>query len=162
MKRHAFWLVLAPLALAVATSASAHTSTYFGFQIGIGSAPPPPVVVYEAPPPVYYEPAARVYVVRGGYDDYDMFRYGPYWYMCNDGYWYRARTYRGPFVVVDVRTVPRPIFSVPAPRWRHYPRELRAWNAGSRGYGRGWKQGHEPGWRGKEQGRGHGHGHGDD
>lgn len=141
----------AVLALAMASSASAHTRTYFGFQIGIGNAPPPPAVVYDEPPPVYYEPDTRVYVVRDGWDGCDAFRYGQFWYVNRGDYWYRAHNYRGPFFVVDVRTVPRPIFYVPERRWRHYPPGLVRWNHGH-GYGRG--HGHGHGW-------GEGHGHGD-
>jgi hypothetical protein len=50
------------------------------------------------------------YVVDDNYDlPYDMFRYGVYWYVYNDNYWYRAHTYRGPFAVVETRHVPREI-----------------------------------------------------
>ena len=132
------------LACAMHSSVSAHT--YFGFQIGIGGAPPPPRVVFLSPPPMMYEPESRVYVMRDDDEGYDTFRYGSRYYVCNDGYWYRSRSYRGPFVVVDVRYVPEPIFRVPERRWRHYPQGLGHWRA-SQGQGQG-------------QGHGHGHGHG--
>ena len=171
-------LCVAALSLAIASSASA--STYFGFQIGVGNAPPPPRFVYERSPEVVYEPSARVYVVDNGYGDDDMFRYGPYWYVCNDGYWYRARTYRGPFAVIDVRSVPQPIFRVPEHRWRHYPPGLArayghrgwdgrgdaGWRDGDRGsdYRHGYGKGHDRGYgrgngRGNDKGHGGGHGH---
>lgn len=156
MKRYA--LAVAALGLVIAGSASAHTSTYFGFQIGIGNAPPPPRVVFAGPPPMYCEPDTRVYVVNDDYDDYygddcDVFRYGPDWYLCSDGYWYRSRSYRGPFMVIDVRYVPRPIFYVPANHWHHYPGGMRGYTGGwnhsggqggyaRRGYsGQGWNGG---------------------
>jgi hypothetical protein len=50
---------------------------------------------------------------------YDVFRYGVYWYVFDDGYWYRARTYRGPFVVVSARYVPAAVINVPPRYWRH-------------------------------------------
>ncbi len=134
MKRYVIGLSL--VALSMALPAAANTRTYFGFQIGIGGAPPPPAVVFEAPPPVYYEPETRVYVVQDGDDDCDVFRYGRYWYACQGDYWYRAGSYRGPFLAVDVRSVPRPIFYVPERRWRHYPGSLVRWN-GEHGRGRG-------------------------
>lgn len=152
MKRYA--IALAALALAYAATASADTRTYFGFQIGVGNAPPPPRVVYRSRPPMYFEPETRVYVVQNGYDDYDTFSYGGYYYVCEDDYWYRARSYRGPFLAVDVRSVPRPIFMVPQRRWRHYPQGLARWNYEQRGNGHGrgngrWKDNHDNGKHGR-------------
>ena len=140
------------LLLAFAAPAYARTQTYFGFQIGIVGAPPPPRVVFYEPPPVFVEPGTRVYVVNDDDCDYDVFRYGPCWYMSYGGYWYRAPRYRGPFTVVDVRFVPRPIFYVPGRHWKHHEweprrissREWRPQRISSRGHGHG-----------------HGHGHGD-
>jgi len=64
--------------------------------------------------------------VRDADADCDVFRDGGFWYSYSNGYWYRARSYRGPFAFVDVRMVPRRIFAVPAERWRHYPGNLAA------------------------------------
>lgn len=137
MKRYIPALLV--LALAMASTATAGTRTYFGFQIGIGNAPPPPAAVFQAPPPMYCDPDTRVYVMQNPYDDGDVFRYGPYWYMCSGDFWYRSRSYRGPFAVIDVRSVPGPIFRVPQPRWHHYPQRLARWNEGR---GHGWGRGH--------------------
>ena len=119
MKR--IMLVIAALGALVATPAQAET--YFGFHIGINNAPPPPRMHFRSEPRVIFVPETRVYVVR----DYhgDMFRYGRYWYVSHDGYWYRARSHQGPFRVVDSRRVPRPIFAVPAHHWkdRHWARD---------------------------------------
>src|SRR5205809_718100 len=109
------------LVACLASPAWARARTYFGFQIGVSNAPPPPVVVFHERPHTVFVPESRVYVVEDPYaDDYDVFRYGPYWYVMEDGYWYRARDYDGPFRVVDVRYVPRQIFYVPERRWKHY------------------------------------------
>ena len=108
MRRTIMLLMLG--ALALAGSASARTNTYFGFQIGVGNAPPPPRVVYYSEPDVMMVPGTQVYYVDNS-AGYDEFRYGPYYYICNDGYWYRGRSYRGPFRVVDVRSVPRVVFT---------------------------------------------------
>ncbi len=182
MNRQALGVTVLALALGLAATASAETHTYFGFTLGIGGAPPPPPIVYEAPPPMVYDPDAEVYVVENPYNGCDEFRYGPYWYVYTGNYWYRARSYRGPFAVVDVRYVPRRVFAVPAGRWHHYPPGLARWRgAPGRGWdadrgwnrGRGWEQ--ERGWergdrgddrgnkgwdkgnRGNGKGRGRGH-----
>lgn len=145
MRRHALWL--AAIVLALSAPASGATPTYFGFNIGVTNAPPPPMMVYDEPPPVVLVPRTRVYVIED--DDRDFFRYGGMWYAYNDGYWYRARSYRGPFAVVDVRRVPNQIFYVPASHWHHHPPGLAKKQSG-KGHGHG-KHGH-----------GHGHGHGHD
>jgi hypothetical protein len=90
-------------------------------RLRIGDAPPPPrIVVYEEPH-VVVVPGSTVYVVEDDAIAYDSFRYGVYWYVYNDGWWYRARSYRGPFRVIETRYVPRAIFAVPAKHWRHHP-----------------------------------------
>ena len=143
-KRHALWLVLA--ALAIAVPASATVQTYFGFTIGVASAPPPPTVVYMAPPPVVLVPNTDVYVVENPYG-YDSFRYGGYWYVCSHNYWYRASSYRGRYTVIDVRSVPHAIFNVPPGQWKHH------WKH------QGWDR-YEVAAHGEGHGEGHGHGHG--
>lgn len=81
--------------------------------------PPPPQIVFESAPEVVIVPQTRVEyvpVVTG----YDMYRYGKYWYVNQDGYWYRSRSYRGPFKYVDYRQVPQAVVVVPAD-YRHHP-----------------------------------------
>ena len=157
MKRYA---LCAAVGLALAASpAWSNTNTYFGFTIGVGNAPPPPVVVYRERPHVYLEPETRVYVVEDSDDDdvnYDVFQFGGYWYACDDGYWYRAHSYRGPFRVVDVRYVPRPIFAVPAKHWHH-----RHPHGGPPGLTRrgGYVVVEDRDDHGHHHGHGHGHGH---
>jgi hypothetical protein len=78
----------------------------------------PPVVVFDREPDVILVPRTRVYYVD--HDGYDLYRYGRYWYMNDDGYWFRASSYRGPFVSISVGRVPRQIVVVPA-RYRRHP-----------------------------------------
>jgi hypothetical protein len=99
---------------------TANASTSVSMDIHIGDAPPPPIVAFREEPHVVVVPNSTVYVVDRGYD-FDCFRYGVYWYMWNGDYWYRARSYRGPFAAVQARYVPVAIISVPARHWRHHP-----------------------------------------
>lgn len=78
---------------------------------------PAPVVVFDREPDVVMIPNSRVYCVAGM--DYDLFRYGRYWYVNDHGYWYRARSYRGPFAGIAFNLVPRSIMVVPAKYHRH-------------------------------------------
>jgi hypothetical protein len=55
--------------------------------------------------------------------DYDLYRYGDYWYYVDDGYWYRSSSWRGPFVEIRVSAVPRTLISVPV-RYRHHWRNV--------------------------------------
>lgn len=115
------WIALAIL---VAAPAGAETSASLRMQLNLGNAPPPPAVFFDNTPPLVVVPRTTVYVVRHDRDsdrDYDFFRYGVYWYIWNDGYWYRARSYRGPFSVIHPRYVPAAIIKVPSKHWRHHP-----------------------------------------
>ena len=145
MIRQALWTMA--LGLTLAAPAYAETRTYFNFQIGIGDAPPPPRIYFRSRPEYVYIPNSSVYVVSTSYD-YDMFRYGGYFYVCDDGFWYRSRSYRGPFRVLDVRYVPRPVFYVPERNWKHHWKNMTYanWDDDDRGdrgrRGRGHKRGH--------------------
>ena len=107
----------------------AFAATDFRVNVNLGNAPPPPMVVVQHPPRTVWLPDQRVSVVRDPDFDGDYFQVGGYWYVYNDNYWYRARSWRGPFVVIDARYVPVSIARVPDRHWRHN----RPW----RGYGYG-------------------------
>jgi hypothetical protein len=121
VKRLVMGLFTGAFALVLATAA--HASTYYGFQIGITNAPPPPVIAVPAEPHCVLASQSMVYVVdddawrsRG-----DCFRYGQYWFVYSNNYWYRGRGARGPFTVIDVRRVPRAVLYVPRKHWKHHP-----------------------------------------
>ena len=119
MKRTTLGLAML-LALSTAAAAHAETKFYAGFSIGTRNAPPPPQVQFVQPPNMVAVERSKVTVLV---DDpgYDMFQDGRMYYVCSNGFWYRGRSYRGPFKVVDVRKVPREVFAVPVERWHHHP-----------------------------------------
>ena len=119
MRRVLIALGLVSLA-ACAPEAAVGSRTYFGFSIGISSAPPPPRVVVVEQPVMERVPSTSVYFIATD-PGYDMFRYGESWYVCQEGYWYRASSYNGPYMTIDVRRVPRTILTVPARHWKHHP-----------------------------------------
>ena len=108
-------LVLAA-ALSFAQGANAVPRVSADLNVHLGSRPAP-VVVFEREPDVVLVPSSRVYYVGGL--DYDLFRYGQYWYINDGGYWYRARNYRGPFGQIRYETVPNQIVVVPERYHRH-------------------------------------------
>ena len=110
-------LLLSVAALTFALSArpsSAAVSADVNVHVGPR---PAPVVVFEREPDVVLVPRTHVYAVSGL--DYDLYRFGAYWYMNDGGYWYRARSYRGPFTSIEYRYVPRSVVVVPAQYRRH-------------------------------------------
>ena len=54
---------------------------------------------------------------------YDMYRYGNVWYMNDGGYWYSARSWRGPFIGIRFESVPTRIVRVPT----RYHRQTRGY-----------------------------------
>jgi len=127
-------LALALLAAGTVRNSDARVSASINLRIGR----PAPVVVFDQEPDVVLVPGTRVYYVDG--QPYDLYRYGSYWYICDGGYWYRARNYRGPFATIDVGFVPRSLVSVP-PRFHRFTN--RAYLGG--GY-RGGYYGRDRGW----------------
>ena len=116
MRRHALtWSLLSTLTL----SSASFAGTDVTLHATIGNAPPPPVIVYREEPRSILVPGTTVYVIEGNRHDYDAFRYGVYWYIWNDGYWYRSRNWRGPFAVTSVKYIPRAILNVPERHWKH-------------------------------------------
>ena len=91
-------------------------------RINIGNAPPAPRLIFQARPNERFYPGEGVYIVddpRAG--DYDCFRYGGYYWMFRDGYWYRAPNWRTRFVVINPRYVPAVFYRMPPTRWKHHP-----------------------------------------
>ncbi len=119
MSRRSMWPLML-LVLSCSPYDTVGSSTYFGFSIGISNAPPPPRVVFVERPSVVLVPGTSAYVVE--HTGYDVFMYGSYLYLSSGGYWYRARRYGEPFVVCDVRRVPRAVLTLPSRYWKDHPR----------------------------------------
>ncbi len=157
MNRIALWIACLVMALGlVAPFSKAGARTDVSINLRIGDPYRGPRLVFESEPDVVVVPGSRVYYVRDY--DYDLYRYGSYWYYCYDGGWYRARRYNGPFTYVGYRSVPRAVTYVPA----RYRRHWRDGGNEGRAYGHYRVKEHR-GWHGDERGRGddrdHGRGH---
>ncbi|HLQ67676.1 MAG TPA: hypothetical protein VK123_10655 [Candidatus Limnocylindrales bacterium] len=108
---------LASLAFAVAPSTT-QAATSVGFSVRIGDPYRGTSIRFQSEPDLVLVPRSHVYYVRDY--DRDIYRYGGAWYFVEDGYWYRARSYRGPFYRVDFRFVPREVYMVPTGYRRHW------------------------------------------
>ena len=91
-------------------------------RIDISNAPPAPHFVFDTRPHERFLPGERVYVVDDPrFADYDCFRYGGYYWVFREGYWYRARNWRSRFVVVNPRHVPTVFYRMSPTHWKHHP-----------------------------------------
>lgn len=102
----------------VALPCSSMAGTSVGVSINIGDPYRGAALHFRSEPDVVLVPDTRVYYVRDY--DYDVYRYGSYWYFIDDGRWFRARSYRGPFVYIHASSVPRSIVMVPTRYRRHW------------------------------------------
>jgi len=170
MSRNLVWVACLVMTLALgAMPSKASARTDVSINLRIGDPYRGPRMVFRDDPDIVVVPGTRVYYVRDY--DYDLYRYGGFWYYNYDGGWYRARRYSGPFAYVGYRAVPREIAYVPVRYRRHWhaydegPRrhykEDRKEDREDRKEDRGWHRGDDRG-KGNKHGRGHGHGHGDD
>lgn len=69
-------------------------------------------VTFTTEPQAVLIPETRVYYVSDM--DADVYRYGDVWYLAEDGAWYKASSWEGPFIRVKTNTVPRQIRTIPA------------------------------------------------
>lgn len=107
-----------------------------GFSIRIGDRYRGNHLYFDNRPRMVVVPGTRVYYVRDS--DYDVYRYGSYYYGFDDGRWYRSTSYRGPWIHVRGRQVPRAIYMVPADYRRNWRGDYRYWR--SRDYDRDWQR----------------------
>jgi len=172
-------------AMGSATPASAATRVNVNLSLG-----EPPRVYFARPPRTILIPDTQVYYVEDMDDyGYDMFQCDGFWYIDDAGYWFRAPSYRGPFVSVSYASVPSRVINVPS-AYAHQPWRPGVWRSDSRRYGsyggyynrgyqggyqsRGYQRGDDRNWRDSDQrwqdrqqwqrrsndDQGHGRGHG--
>jgi hypothetical protein len=155
--------------LALAGLPLAATPAHAGIdvRIDIGNAPPAPQLVFRAHPHEQFDADDHVWVVDDpAVGDNDCFRYGGYYWMFRDGYWYRAAHWRRRFVVVQPRYVPEVFYRMPERHWKHRPSGPPglAMRRGGMPPGQARRDGDLPPGQAKKQERGRGHdkGHGRD
>ena len=167
--------MIAAAALLVPAASYAGVSVNIGIGLGIpaGPPPPPPPVVVSAPPAMVLIPGLSVYFAPDV--DANIFFYSGSWWRFNDGYWYRGRSYRGPWGFVPRGRVPvvfgriphdwrdRGDGRIPYGQWKKHWREYGRYRhyEGHHEDRGGWGDRGDRGDRGRGHG-GWGHGRGDD
>src|SRR5262245_7848279 len=107
MRRLPIWILCLSLAFAVmvpARQAAAQAGVTFHLRIG-DRYRGPDLGFYSEPTVVVIPGRAGVYYVQDS--DYDVYRYNDTWYLNYNGDWYRADSYRGPWMFVGYRSVPQ-------------------------------------------------------
>jgi hypothetical protein len=172
MNRLPIWIASIGMALALTAPASKADAADVSINLRVGDPYRGPSLVFQSEPRVVVVPGTRVYYVQDY--DYDVYRYGSYWYYNYDGGWYRARRYGGPYAYIGVQSVPRSVAYVPVKYRRHWREPQghayghskavpvrgndRAYDrANDRGNDRGKGRGNNDDNKGHGQGKGHGH-----
>jgi len=91
----------------VSVGVSIGTGRHGGFSLSFASRPS-----------VVLIPSSRVYYASNFAED--LYCYDDDWYTCDDGTWYTARSYNGPFVQIAFTSLPYEIRSVPVSYRRHW------------------------------------------
>jgi len=132
-----------------------------GFSLRIGQRYNGPDLGFYDTPTLVRVSGRGVYYVQDS--DNDVYRYGNYWYLNYNGDWYRASSYRGPWIFVGFRSVPSDVYSVPSQyrrHWSDYHDQHYDWSTSStednysgggysyrgNGYGNGYGNGHRNGY----------------
>ena len=116
MKKKGFTLLI--MAAVVWGSALLPRTGYAGVNVNVGVNIPLPPFVFPAPPPVFVVPGTYVYAVPD--IEIDVLFYQGYWYRPYRDYWYRSRSYNGPWRHIDRKRIPGALFKLP-PDYRHIP-----------------------------------------
>ena len=107
-----------------------------GVSISIGSRYQGDALRFRSRPRMAAVPGSRVYYIQGS--DMDVYRYGSYYYAFDSGRWWRATSYRGPWIYVRARSVPRQIYAVPTTYRRNWQGDYNQWR--HRDYDPNWEQ----------------------
>ena len=129
---HSLWWSLAVIPMLAASAEASHARTPATIAVEVEQPPPAPVIALREVPRVTCIEGSGVCVVSDPRVDLDCFRYGVWWFAWHQGWWYRARSHRGPFVPIATRSVPRAIFTVPSECWKHPPRVASATTSAAR------------------------------
>ena len=57
--------------------------------------------------------------------DFDLYRRGSTWYLVENGVWFRSDSWKGPFVSIRTRDVPKAVRSIPPAYRRHWVPAVR-------------------------------------
>lgn len=129
MKRIVY-IAAAVLVLAALPFAARPAQAAVSVSVHIGDAYRGASLSFHSEPRVVVVPGSRVHYVRDF--DRDLYRFRNHWYFVENGFWYRSKSWGGPFRHVNFRAVPVEIRRLPA-RYR------QRWYAPYRDHDRRWE-----------------------
>ena len=116
MKRIATMAVV--LLLAALPFAAKPAKAAVSVSISLGDAYRGASLSFHSEPRVIMVPGTHVHFVRDF--DRDLYRFRKHWYFVEDGFWYRSKSWRGPFRNVNFRAVPVEIRRLPFRYRQHW------------------------------------------
>jgi hypothetical protein len=103
--------ILVALGIMLSLQVAQARADRFSATLSVGD-PYQGTLTFRTAPDMMLIPNTNVYTVRGN-TDYDLYRYDGWFYLVDDGNWYRAQSWRGPFTHIEMRSVPRTVVSIP-------------------------------------------------
>jgi hypothetical protein len=117
MKRLTVWILAMALAVPLMAPSPAHAAKkYKNIKVGEEYRG---TVSFTSRPRMALVPDTRIYYLRDA-ADYDLYQTGNFWYLLEDGKWYRARSWDGTFTYVHTNSVPRAVRTLPRGYRRSY------------------------------------------
>lgn len=145
MKKHILFVMLLTFSMAV----TAHAGVNVGINIGI-PVPLPSNVVIQSAPEFIYQPQLGFHVSVGA--PYDVMYISNSYYLYNNGYYYRSRSYNGPWEGVEYKRLPKGLRNHRYEEIRQYrDKEYRRYDRDREHYNGRW---HRPGEANRGEGRG--------
>jgi hypothetical protein len=114
------WFVAAVAAIGIGTGIAAANDVNVGVNTGV---PGPPPFVVTAPPTVIIIPGTTVYRIPSA--SFNLFVFGGRYYSFHNDAWFLSASYSGPWKMIAVQQVPKPVLGVPVTYYKIPPGQAK-------------------------------------
>ncbi len=112
MNRLTSWIVGLGMAASLVAAVPADAQRVYT-NVRVGDPYTGSVLDFDVAPRMSLIPNSRVYYVNDNNFSGDLYRVGGYWYYVDDGNWFRASSWRGPFLNIRETNVPVDVYRIP-------------------------------------------------